>query len=166
MPKKQQRALMKHGKENKPRGANWKSAASLEMVTRSSKTKRHFPMTILSPSVSPQCRSDIARETLIWLTETIITGSNNDRNLIPFICGTISVLRASVLRAEWKDWKWKEGRREQKANKKKIKKKIKAREWTSGSVPRLAKTKQGPIGSFWIYDPPKASCQLGNSWRK
>lgn len=89
------------------------------MVTRSSKTKRHFPMTILSPSVSPQCRSDIARETLIWLTETIITGSNNDRNLIPFICGTISVLRASVLRAEWKEWKWKEERREHKANKKK-----------------------------------------------
>lgn len=51
------------------------------MVTRSSKTKRHFPMTILNPSVSPQCRTDIARETLIWLTETIITGSNNDRNL-------------------------------------------------------------------------------------
>lgn len=55
--KEQQRALMKHGKDNKmSRGAIWKSAASLEidgsMVSRNSKMKTIFHLPFLKPLCS------------------------------------------------------------------------------------------------------------------
>lgn len=165
---KEKRALMKQEEEKKVTGRYLEISSQLRgksMVSKNSKTKNTFHLPFLKRMHFSTTQNYLTRETKVLLRETKITGSNNKNPnffyLWHCLCSQINFIFSTRNCGKKKRAKVKKLR-----GLKKKKGGILGTKCTSDSVPHLAKMKQDPIGSFWTYDPPKASCQLDNSQRK
>lgn len=166
VPKEKQKALMKQEEENKVTGSNLEISSRLRgrsMVSKNSKMKNIFHLPFLKHMHFSTMQNYLTREIKVLLRETKITGSNNKNP--NSICGIAFVPRPFLFSAGGTEGKRRESKRYYK-KKKKRRGGILGTKCTSDSAPHVVKMKQDPIGSFWTYDPPKASCQLGISRRK